>query len=297
MALSKIILFYIFTPLADPAAVRLWQRDLAELLKLRGRVLISKDGINATLGGEIRAIKRYLHKTKEFPAFRNLDVKWSAGSGLNEQGLTVDFPKLSVKVRQEVVSFGAPGELKIDTNGVIGGGIKLNPRQLHELIDSTEEQVTFFDGRNAFEAEIGRFENAVVPKVATTRDFVTELDSGRYDHLKNAPVVTYCTGGIRCEVLSSLMRNRGFKQIYQLDGGVVRYGEQFGDRGLWRGSLYVFDKRGSIDFSKNPAVIGHCVSCSTATKRTTNCANSSCKTQLVVCDSCDSTYCAAHQLA
>ena len=110
----------------------------------------------------------------------------------------------------------------------------------------------FFDGRNAFEAEIGRFKDAVVPDVATTRDFVAELDSGEYDHLKGKPVVTYCTGGIRCEVLSCLMTSRGFGEVYQLDGGIVRYGETFGDDGLWEGSLYVFDKRISLEFTTTP---------------------------------------------
>ena len=97
------------------------------------------------------------------------------------------------------------------------------------------------------------------------------LDSGVYDDLKGKPVVTYCTGGIRCEVLSSLMTARGFGEVYQLEGGIVRYGEQYGDDGLWDGSLYVFDKRGSVDFSDHAAVIGECVGCGAATKRTANC--------------------------
>jgi UPF0176 protein len=185
-------------------------------------------------------------------------------------------------VRDEIVSFGAPGELRVDENGVVGGGIRLSPAELHELVE--QKQVTFFDGRNPIEAEIGRFENAIVPDVATTRDFVAELDSGRYDHLKNEPVVTYCTGGIRCEVLSSLMVNRGFTEVYQLEGGIVRYGEQYGDSGLWNGSLYVFDQRMSTDFTDNAAVIGRCRVCDTPTKRTENCTDPSCREQFVVCE-------------
>ncbi len=90
------------------------------------------------------------------------------------------------------------------------------------------------------------------------------LDSGEYDDLKGRPVVTYCTGGIRCEVLSSLMASRGFGEVYQLEGGIVRYGERFGDDGLWEGSLYVFDGRGSVDFSDHAAVIGACAVCGDA---------------------------------
>jgi UPF0176 protein len=156
------------------------------------------------------------------------------------------------------------------------------------------DDVVFFDGRNRFEAEIGRFRDAVVPDVSTTREFVAELDSGKYDHLKDKPIVTYCTGGIRCEVLSGLMRSRGFGEVYQLDGGIVRYGETFGDDGLWDGSLYVFDGRGSMDFSDHTAVLGHCVVCGASTKRMRNCADPSCREQLVVCEIEADAFCAAH---
>jgi UPF0176 protein len=286
VAVPKIILFYGFTPLADPEAVRLWQRDLCESLGLTGRILISSDGINGTLGGELKDVKRYVRKTREYAPFKNIDFKWSEGNGN-------DFPRLSVRVRDEIVSFGAPGELKVDENGVVGGGTRLTPQQLHELVERKE--VTFFDGRNAFEAEIGRFADAVVPDVANTREFVAELDSGKYDHLKNQPIVTYCTGGIRCEVLSSLMVNRGFGEVYQLEGGIVKYGQEYGDSGLWQGSLYVFDDRMAIDFTDEAAVIGRCYRCGAETKNMRNCRDLSCREQLVVCENhAAETVCEAH---
>ncbi|SIO05746.1 oxygen-dependent tRNA uridine(34) hydroxylase TrhO [Agromyces cerinus] len=297
MALAKILLYYVFTPLADPDAVRLWQRDLAESLGLRGRILISEHGLNGTLGGEMGALKRYVRKTREYPAFTHIDFKWSEGTGLDEHGASADFPKLSVKVRDEIVSFGAPGELSVDDQGVVGGGTKLSPDALHELVAERGDDLVFFDGRNALEAAIGRFAGAVVPDVETTRDFVEELDSGKYDELKGRPVVTYCTGGIRCEVLSSLMTSRGFGEVYQLEGGIVRYGDRFGDDGLWQGSLYVFDQRGSIDFSDHAAVIGTCVTCGTPTKRTANCTDASCRTEFVLCESCDAATCELHTQA
>jgi UPF0176 protein len=277
MATPKIVLFYVFTPLADPEAVRLWQRDLAESLALRGRVLVSRHGVNGTLGGDLPDVKRWLKKTRQHPAFAGLDVKWSEGTG-------ADFPRLSVKVRDELVAFGSPDELEVDETGVVGTGERLSPDELHDLVE--REQVTFFDGRNEYESRIGRFRGAVVPDVATTRDFVAELDSGRYDHLKDEPVVTYCTGGVRCEVLSSLMTARGFSRVYQLDGGVVRYGERFGDDGLWDGSLYVFDGRGSVEFSDHAAVVGRCEVCGTATSRMQNCVDVQCREQLVACAGC-----------
>ncbi|GAA1048604.1 rhodanese-related sulfurtransferase [Arthrobacter russicus] len=269
------MLFYAFTPVADPEAVRLWQRALGELHGLTGRILISKDGINATAGGELNAVKQYLKATKEY--FKNIDVKWSEGSA-------ADFPRLSVKVRDEIVSFGAPGELAVDENGVVGGGKHLRPEELHQLV--AEKDVVFFDGRNAFEAQIGKFKNAVVPEVATTRDFISELDSGKYDHLKDQPVVTYCTGGIRCEVLSSLMVKRGFSEVYQLDGGIVRYGEKYRDSGLWEGSLYVFDKRMHLEFSEDAKTIGECSRCGAPTSDFHNCANLACRQLSLYCAEC-----------
>ncbi|GAA1057766.1 UPF0176 protein Cgl2992/cg3319 [Agromyces luteolus] len=294
MPTPKILLFYAFTPLADPDAIRLWQRDLAEGLGLRGRVLVSKDGLNGTLGGEMGALKRYLRKTKEYAGFRGLDVKWSEGTGLDDDLRSVDFPKLSVKVRDEIVSFGAPGELVVDESGVVGGGARLSPEALHALVAERGDEVVFFDGRNAVEAAIGRFRDAIVPPTETTRDFVGLLDSGAYDHLKGRPVVTYCTGGIRCEVLSSLMANRGFGEVYQLEGGIVRYGERFGDDGLWEGSLYVFDGRGSVDFSDHATIVGVCEGCGAATNRTVNCTDASCRAQLVRCEACTPAWCAEH---
>ncbi|MEV8266409.1 rhodanese-related sulfurtransferase [Microbacterium sp. NPDC076911] len=294
MPVSKIILYYAFAPLADPDAVRLWQRDLAESLGLRGRILVSEHGLNGTLGGPMAALKRYVRKTREYAAFRDIDFKWSDGSELDGDERSSDFPKLSVKVREEVVSFGAPGELEVDAHGVVGGGTHLSPDALHQLVSERGDDVVFFDGRNALEAAIGRFAGAVVPNVETTRDFVRLLDSGEFDELKNRPVVTYCTGGIRCEVLSSLMVSRGFDEVYQLDGGIVRYGERFRDKGLWEGSLYVFDKRGSIDFSDDAATMGECSGCGAATKRTANCSIRSCDTEFVVCDACTQIPCVVH---
>ncbi|MBK5239011.1 MAG: rhodanese-related sulfurtransferase, partial [Actinomycetales bacterium] len=267
MAVPKILLYYAFTPLADPEAVRLWQRDLCESLNLRGRILISRHGINGTVGGDLPNMKRYLRKTREFAGFKEMDAKWSEGTSIDADGFSTDFPRLSVKVRDEIVSFGVPDEITVDGFGVVGGGTMLNADSLDALVAERGDEVVFFDGRNAFEAEIGRFRGAIVPDVRTTHDFISELESGKYDHLKDRPVVTYCTGGIRCEVLTPLMKARGFTEVYQLDGGIVRYGEARGNDGLWDGSLYVFDQRMSLEFAPGAAVLGTCVVCGASTKR------------------------------
>jgi len=155
------------------------------------------------------------------------------------------------------------------------------------------EDVVFFDGRNRYEAAIGKFKNAVVPDVATSREFIKEIEKPEYDKLKDKPVVTYCTGGIRCEILSVLMKNRGFKEVYQLDGGIVKYGEAYGDDGYWEGKLHIFDNRMVTQFSDQAKDIGHCSHCQKQTSNYENCANKSCNKLVLVCEACaDKDYCA-----
>ena len=276
---QKILLYYIFRPLGDPQAISLWQRKLCESLNLRGRILISEHGINGTVGGEIEHLLSYIKQNKEYPPFKEIEYKWS-------EGHRDDFPRLKVKARSEVVGFGIPNELKVDSHGVVGGGQHLSPVELHELVEARGDQVAFFDGRNAFESRIGRFKGAVVPETNTTHDFIAEIESGKYDHLKSKAVVTYCTGGIRCEILSSAMKSRGFEEVYQLDGGIVKYGEAFGNKGLWEGSLYVFDRRMAVDFEPNVAAIGQCAYCEGSTKTFYNCSTDWCRELTLVCDSC-----------
>jgi UPF0176 protein len=276
---QKILLYYKFTPIADPEAMRLWQRTLCEHYGLKGRILISKHGINGTVGGELQDLKAYVKATKQFAGFKDTVFKWSDGDRDH-------FPRLSVKVRDEIVAFGAADELQVDEKGVVGGGTHLKPEQLHELVEEKGEDVVFFDGRNAYEAQVGKFKNAVVPDTRTSKDFIRELESGKYDDIKDKPVVTYCTGGIRCEILSSLMKNRGFKDVYQMDGGIVKYGEKYGDDGLWEGSLYVFDDRMGMEFSDHAKTIGTCIHCAGPTSNYENCALKSCNELVLICDTC-----------
>lgn len=277
--MNKVILYYKFVPVNDPPMTLLWQRELCTNLNLKGRIIISPHGINGTLGGNIEDLKRYKREMNKSVVFKGITYKWSDGSGQ-------DFPRLSVKVRDELVSFKKPDEIKVDEKGVVGGGQHLKPKALHKLVKERGDEVVFFDGRNAYEAQVGRFKKAVVPDTKTTRDFVAEIESGKFDHIKDKPVVTYCTGGIRCEVLSVLMKNRGFEDVYQLDGGIVKYGETYGDDGLWEGNLYIFDDRMTHKFSDKAVDIGECVHCKDKTSNFENCADVSCNRLVLICENC-----------
>lgn len=305
---AKILLYYVFAPVADPEAVRLWQQQLCESLGLRGRIIISRHGINGTVGGELDACKQYARRTREYAPFAGLEVKWSEGSGFAETEPTMlhgvdrsapwkrsaDFPKLSVKVRDELVAFGIPDETRVDADGVVGGGTHLSPAAVNELVAERGDDVVFFDGRNAWEAEIGRFKGAVVPDTRTTHDFITQIESGAFDELKGRPVVTYCTGGIRCEILSAAMIERGFGEVYQIDGGIVRYGEAFGNDGLWEGSLAVFDGREAMEFAPGAAQLGTCTVCGEHTTHLANCADQACRARFVACATHAGAHCPAH---
>ena len=278
--MQKILLYYRFTPLADPEAVKLWQRTLCEGLNLRGRILISRQGINGTVGGDIDDLKGYIKETKKLPGFRDIVFKWSDGS-------REDFPRLRVRHRRELVGFkNSDDEFDVDMDGVIGGGEHIKPHEVNDLVEKYGDDVVFFDGRNAHEAKIGKFKNAIVPNTNTSRDFIRELESDKYDDIKDKKIITYCTGGVRCEVISAMMKKRGFKDVYQIDGGIVKYGEAYGDDGLWEGALRVFDDRMTVEFSDHAKTIGECVHCGGKTSNFENCALAECNDLVLICENC-----------
>lgn len=276
--MEKIILYYKFAPITDTESVMFWQRALCEKLNLKGRILISEHGINGTLGGDIKNLKYYTREMKSHHLFKDMVFKWSDGS-------TEHFPKLKVKVKPEIVAFDAADELKVDEKGVVGGGKHLKPKALHTLMQERGDEVIFYDGRNMYEAQIGRFKNTIVPNVTTSRDFIKDIEEGEISKYKDRPIVTYCTGGIRCEILSVLMRNRGYTEVYQLDGGIVKYGEQFGDDGYWEGKLFVFDDRMQMGFSDKAVDIAVCETCGAKTSNQVNSTNIRRRLH-VVCESC-----------
>jgi len=282
---EKIILFYKFIPVTDPETTRLWQTELCTRLGLRGRIIISKHGINGTLGGPLDSLRAYKSAMNKTVVFKGITYKWSEGSANH-------FPRLSVKVRDEIVTFHAADEIVVNEKGIVNGGKHLKPEAVHKLLKERGDEVVFFDGRNKHEAKIGKFKNAVVPDVETSRDFIKEIEKPKYAKLKDKPIVTYCTGGIRCEILSALMKNRGFKEVYQIEGGIIKYGEKYGDNGEWEGKLHIFDNRMVMQFSDDAKDIGECIHCQGKTSNYVNCANKQCNKLVLVCQSCaNDEYC------
>lgn len=287
METIKYLFYYVLRPLRDPEALRLWQGELGARLNVSGRVVVSPQGLQGVVGGSLAHLAEYAIATQRHPALADLRFCWGEGRGSALGGL-------SVSVQEDVSGFGALAEQEVA--GSEGRGQHLTPREVHELVAARGREVVFFDGRDHHEAEVGRFRGAVVPDAEEARDVLHELRSGKFDALKDRPVVTYCTGGMRSEILTSLMLHRGFSEVYVLDGGIVSYGTAFADQGLWQGALYVLGERVRIVFSENPAVIGHCETCGAGTYSYRECVAPLCSAHALLCNGCaDFALCAAHR--
>ncbi len=282
--MEKVILYYKFVPVADTETLMHWQRELCQGHNLKGRIIVAKQGINGTLGGKIQDLKAYVKAMNLHPSFKGINYKWSDGSAS-------DFPRLSVKVRPELVTL-APNE-KFD---VFNSSIGLKPKQWHKFLADNPDTIVL-DARNDYESDIGAFKtkNVIKPKIKNFRDIKSHLNKLPKDKL----ILTYCTGDVRCEYLSAYMKHKGFDKVYHLDGGIMKYGQEFGDDGYWQGKCYVFDKRMKLAFSDNSQEIGQCSHCGQTTSEHINCADKSCNRLILVCLDCSqkTLFCNQHATA
>lgn len=250
------------------------QRRLQERLGLKGRTLIATEGINGTLEGTTEAIEEYLNHFLSDKRFSSTHIKRSPGTG-------TAFPKCLVKVKPEIVALG----LSCDINPNQLTGKRLKPAELHQWLHSDKE-FYIVDMRNAYEHSVGYFEGSICPPMDNFRELPKFVDSLR--HLQHKTVVTVCTGGVRCEKASGFLIQSGFGDVWQLDGGIVSYMEQYPNENFV-GKLYVFDARITMGFyTDDPrhTVVGRCMVCGTASERFTNCAKDSCHRQLIACIDC-----------
>lgn len=253
-----VILFYKYVPIADPTQFASEQRALCASLGLKGRVLIAQEGINGTLAGPAAAVREYVAELHRDERFADVQIKWSRGDEST-------FPKLVVKVRAEIVTLAA-GPLEPDQHNL------LSPAEWKRMIED-EPDVVLLDVRNSYESAAGRFDGAVVCDIENFRElpaYVSELDD-----IKDKKVLMYCTGGIRCEKASALLRSRGFKDVFQLHGGIVTYQEQFGNE-HWQGECFVFDQRMTVRVEEGLVPIGRCAHTGRVTSRFVNCLHDPC---------------------
>lgn len=271
----QVLLFYKYTDIEDPEAVMQWQRELCERLGLKGRLIVAKEGLNITLEGTTENTEEYIRELQTDPRFQDIHFKRSEGTGQA-------FPKLSVKVRPEIVSLGL-GEQDLNPNQVTGK--YMEPEQLHELINSGEE-FYIVDMRNDYEHRVGYFENSVLAPITNFRELPEKI--AELEHLRNKKVVTVCTGGVRCEKASGFLVKEGFADVSQLSGGIVSYMEKYPNQDFL-GKLYVFDNRIIMGFNVDAAdhqVVGECRVCGTKNENYINCKNDFCHDHFICCESC-----------
>ncbi|MDO8499261.1 MAG: rhodanese-related sulfurtransferase [bacterium] len=260
-----IILYYKYTPIADPEALVQSQQALCNQLGLTGRIIIAAEGINGTLEGRTEHINEYLSVVRSDARFADVDFKISAGTG-------AAFPKLSIKARDEIVSAHLGTD---DVNPARVTGKYITAEQLHDWIHSGRE-FYIIDMRNSYEHAVGYFAGSVLPPLKNFRDLPQALP--KLAHLKNKTIVTVCTGGVRCEKASGFLLTNGFKDVYQLYGGIVTYMEKYPNEDF-KGALYVFDGRVTMGFNlddKEHEIIGRCVWCKQPTERYIDCVDIHC---------------------
>jgi len=266
MTAWPVILFYKYVPIADPEAFATEQRALCVRLGLKGRVLIATEGINGTLAGAPEAVDEYTAALHADARFSDVGFKVSGGDENT-------FPKLVVKVRREIVTLGA-GALTANQEN------QLAPAEWKQMIEN-DPDVVLLDVRNRFESDAGRFEGAVVCDIENFRDLPRYVE--KLEPLKEKKVLMYCTGGIRCEKASALLRSRGFRDVYQLHGGIVTYQEQFGNE-HWQGECFVFDQRMTVRVDDGLVQIGRCAHSGRVSSRFVNCLHDPCHKLFILSD-------------
>ncbi len=266
----NILLYYCYTTIEHPEAFREQHHCYCIKLGLQGRIIIAKEGINGTVSGLQGACEKYMQDLKKDARFAHAHFKVAS----HHQHA---FRKLQVRVKPEIVHAGLP---HINPNQKTGKYV--TPQGLQQM--KGQEDVVLLDVRSNYEHQLGKFKDAVTLDMNNFREFAAKVeDLALY---KDKKVVTYCTGGIKCEKASAYLLEKGFKNVYQLYGGVIQYGLET-DGADFEGKCYVFDSRLAVDINKkDPLIIGRCYVCNAACDRMVNCANPECNIHVSICELC-----------
>lgn len=255
-------------------------KDLAEILRkfcksesIRGSILLSHEGINASVSGsrsKIDAFKKFLLK----------DAKFGEIFFKEDKIFEHPFEKIKVKVKKEIVSFNFPVELK-------NVGRHISAEEFSDLYDSEKnlkENVVVLDARNNYEYEVGRFKDAIHLDLDFFREFPKKIS--QIENKKNKKIVMYCTGGIRCEKASAYLKSNGFADVSQLNQGIIQFCKESSDS-IWEGKCFVFDKRMVSDINSGETPISFCKTCKKECDFQRNCRNVDCDLLYISCLNCE----------
>ena len=265
----QVLLYYHYTTVADPAAFSAEHLAFCKEVGLKGRILVANEGINGTVSGTVEQTEIYMEHMKAHPLFEGIVFKIDAAEGHA-------FKKMHVRPRPELVNLG----LEEDVNPHELTGRYLSPKEfMNEMLD---ENTVVLDVRNTYEYDVGHFRGAIRPEVENFRDTPEWVRENR--HLfEGKNVLTYCTGGIRCEKFSGWMKREGFGDVGQLHGGVATYGKDPETKGqLWDGQMYVFDERLVVPINQvEHVIVGRDHFDGTPCERNINCANPECNKKII----------------
>lgn len=269
-----VLAYYKFVEIEDPAAEVANHHSFFKEKDATGRIYISKQGINGQMSASADVAEEYMIWMRSDTRFKDIDFK------IHHHQEQV-FPRMTVKVRKQLVALDDEVDLSMR-------GVSLTPKEWSAMLEQRDEDTLLLDVRNDYEWEVGHFEGADLPQLETFRKFpkfAKELKEKRSP--KKTKVMMYCTGGIRCELYSSLLKREGFEQVYQLQGGVIGYGLNEGKK-HWRGKLFVFDDRLTVPISEKEEgeVISSCRHCKAPSDIYYNCANMDCNELFLSCSEC-----------
>lgn len=272
----QILLFYKFVEITNSEQEAVNHLSYCKSLGVKGRILIADEGINGTISGTIEQTEEYMREMLSNPLYSDMVFKIDPADDHA-------FRKIFVRHRKELVTL----EYKNPINPAVTSGKRLDPTQFHEYLQ--RDDVIVVDGRNDYEYDLGHFRNAIKPEVETFKEF-PEWINENLSEFKDRPILTYCTGGIRCEKLTSVLLDQGFTDVYQLDGGIVTYGKDPEVEGkLFDGKCFVFDERMSvtINHTDEDMIITACKHCHKPSARYINCTNNECDVRYICCEDCD----------
>ncbi|MCA0971198.1 rhodanese-related sulfurtransferase [Halobacillus litoralis] len=272
----RVLLYYKYVDLPDYEEYCANHLKFCKELGLKGRIIVSHEGINGTVSGTVEQVEEYMDYVRSDERFADIHFKIDENDGHA-------FKKMHCRVKPELVNWSLDED---DIDPKTFGGQHLKPKQFNEMLK--DDDTIVIDGRNEYEYRIGHFRNAIRPDVDTSREFPDWIAENAHKW-KDKKVLTYCTGGIRCEKLTGILKKNGVEDVYQLEGGITTYGKDPEVKGeLFDGKMYVFDERISVPVNQvEEKVIAKCEHCGKAEDRMINCSNPVCNRQYVCCEDCE----------
>jgi len=278
----KVISFYKYVKIEDPEALMKEHLNWCLENGLKGKVYLAKEGISGSIFGDDELTRKYKNYLKGYKIFEDIWFKETPTD-------SVAFSKMHVRVKEEIVNSGLRST-KLEHTAP-----KLTPEQLLKFYEDKKDFV-IVDARNWYESKIGKFKNAITPQITHFREWPKVVES--LAAYKDKTIVTYCTGGIRCEKASAYMREQGFKDVYQIDGGILNYILQFPDT-YWEGGMFVFDDRRVFEPNTKDELkyTANCHFCGKPTSYHINCHNIDCDKIIVCCHDCkvEKEYCCSDE--